>query len=332
MGENCCQLHLHSAHSFKDGLAPVADLVARAAELEQPGIGLTDHGVLFGAAQFFKACDKHAIQGVIGMEIYEAVPHTFDPDPKGPHMAVFKNKWQEGVPRYFHLTLWAQNEVGWRNLCAIHTLSFTEAYKPKNQPLVDRATLEAHSEGLIVGLGCMASRTNVALAQGGDGYEEAKWYADVFGDRLYAEVMSNLPEQTELLRPQRKLAQRLGCPTLATNDVHYVAQADGVEGGPHHTLVQARRWKKKEGAEESGDRSDAGFGQWYGSDEFYLKSEAEMLATSGLLPDEVHRSIEVLDRVDFDFLELPKPAAPQAPVPAEGEDPAFDSWLSVRGT
>ena len=331
MGENCCQLHLHSAHSFKDGLAPVADLVARAAELEQPGIGLTDHGVLFGAAQFFKACDKHSVQGVIGMEIYEAVPEHFDPE-NDEHMAPFKQKWTEGVDRYYHLTLWAMNEVGWRNLCAIHTQSFSEGFKPKNQPLVDRFTLAAHNEGLIVGLGCMASRTNVALARGGDGYDEAQWYAEVFGDRLYAEVMSNLPEQTGLLRPQRKLAERLGIQTLATNDVHYVAQADGVEGGPHHTLVQARRWKKKDGAEESGDRSDAGFGQWYGSDEFYLKSEAEMLATSGLMSDEVHRSLEVLDRVDFDFLKLPKPAPPEAPVPAPGDDPAFDSWISTRGT
>ncbi len=329
MGCQCCQLHVHSSYSFLDGLCPVDDLVARAAELGQPGLGLTDHGVLYGAAPFFKACKKHGIKGLIGMEAYEAVPHTWDPEQ---HADIFKVKWADlnGRDRYYHLTMWAISNIGWENLCALHTISYTAAYKPKNQPLIDRATLERHSEGLVIGLGCMASRTNQAIARGGDGYEQAKWYVDVFEDRVYMEVMGVLDEQVALIRDQRKLAKKLGIEVIASNDVHYRNQVDGIENGPHHVLVQARRFKKKEGAEQSADKSDAGYGQWYGSDGFYLKSYEEMCATGGIMPDEVDRTLEVLDRSTFDFDSLPKPATPVAPVPAHGVDPDFDAFIATH--
>lgn len=334
MSESCfCHLHAHSAYSFLDGLAQPDALVARAAELGQPGMALTDHGVMFGAPQFFKACAKHGVKGIIGMEVYEAIPHAWDPERDG-HL--FKDKYDGNNPRYHHLTLWAENLEGWRNLCSLHTRSFTKDYKPKNQPLVDRASLEEFSGGVMVGLGCIASRTNFHLHHDpgtGQAYDSASWYKEVFGDRVYMEVMANLPEQQALLRDQRKLAQRLGVPVIATNDVHYRDQPDGQENGPHHVLVQARMWRKKEGEEKSGDKSDAGYGQWYGTDQFYLKSQAEMLETSGLLPDEVMRTAEVLDRVDFDFYDdRSKPVPPLAPVPTVGMEPAFDKWLVMAGT
>lgn len=350
--DHFCHLHAHSSYSFKDGLAPPDELVARAVELGQPGIGLTDHGVLFGAPALFKAVAEHAgpdkdnpkFRGVIGMEIYEAIPHEINPDHEaaargdaesypGSEWARFKTKYQPGKPRYHHLTLWAMNETGWFNLCALHTQSFTEAFKPKNQPLIDRASLERHSDGLILGLGCPASRTNFTLAtQGYDAaVEAAEWYFEVFGDRAYVEVMGNLPDQQRALRDQRKLAQHFGRPTLAVNDVHYVERADGVEHGAHHTLVQARKYKSSATADEkSDDKSDDSYGSWYGSDEFFVKSRDEMLQT-GMLAPEVDQTIEVLKRVDteFDFLNLNKPAAPHAAVPAPGENTKFDEWLAA---
>lgn len=322
-----CHLHVHTSKSFRDGLAPVSELVEHIAGLGQPGCACTNHGNLFDAADFVKACEAHDIKPVLGMEAYEAVPHTWDP---AQHAETFKQPWDpQAAPRYFHLTLWVLNEEGWRNLSALHSLSFTKPYKPKNQPLIDRAHLETHSEGLAVGLGCIQSRTNHAIRRGGDGYEQAKWYAEVFEDRCWIEVMANLDDQVALLNDQRKLAKRLGRPTVATNDVHYIRQEDGVEGGSHHVLVQARRWKKKEGAEESQDKSDEGYGRWYGSDEFYAKSREQMVATGGLLETEIDESLAVLDAVDFNFSELTRPAPPQAPVPAPGEDPAFDKWLAL---
>lgn len=327
---NFAHLHCHSKHSMFDGLNASSELVARAAELGQPGIGLTDHGNIYGAAQFFKACQKHGIKGVIGMEIYEAVPHEWilERDKE-----IMNTKFGEGH-RYFHLTVWCQDEIGWENLCAIHTKSYTENFKlkNKNQALVDRATLEQHSEGLIIGLGCMASRTNQHLIDNEDelAYQTAKWYPEVFGDRVYCEVMGNLAEQQKLIRPQRKIAQRLGVKVVATNDVHYRYQADGVENGPHHMIVQARFRKKAEDAEKSGDKSDAGYGQWYGTDEFYLKSEEDMRNTGGIQESDLTTSLEILDRVSFDFSKLQKPAPPTAPIPSPGEDPGFEAFLAAH--
>lgn len=335
MCEDFFQAHVHSTTSFHDGLDPIGSLVEKAALLNQPAIGLTDHGVLYGAPMLFEACRKHSIRGVIGMEAYEAVPHTFDLERDS---AIFKMKWADMPPgtfRYFHLTLWALNQKGWQNLCALHTQSFTSAYKPKNQPLIDRASLERHSEGLAVGLGCMASRTSQNLANHSDmrvAYDDAKWYAEVFEGRCFMEVMGNLPDQQALLRPQRQLAKKLGVPVMPTNDVHYRDQTDGVENGPHHILVQGRRWKKAD-TDDSGDstdKSDAGFGQWYGSDEFYLKSMDEMLAT-GFDRSELANTIKLLGMVDFKFEDLPRPEPPIADVPEPGNDMLFDAWLAQNG-
>ena len=326
-----CHMHLHSTNSFKDGLSPVEDLVQKAADLGQPGMALTDHGVLFGAPALFKACAKHGIKGVIGMEAYEAVPHTFDMERDG---AVFKVKWADLAPgqdRYYHLTLWALNDVGWRNLCALHSHAWSSAYHPtvRGKPLLDRASLEAHSEGIAVGLGCIASRTNQLLIRGEEevAYQMAKWYADTFPGRVWMEVMGNLSDQQALIRPQRKLAARLGVPCLATNDVHYADQADGAKDGPHHILVQARAFKKAS-TEVSTDKADDGFGQWYGSDGFYLKSAAEMLATGGMTAADLEQSLALLDLVTFDTLPI-EPAPPIAPVPVEGANPEFDKWLAM---
>jgi DNA polymerase-3 subunit alpha len=325
-----CQLHCHSSLSFKDGLASEKALVERAAELEMPGLGLTNHGHLFAAHRFASACAEHGIKPILGMEAYEAVSHTFDTDLAGPDHQLFKAKYDPNVPRYFHLTIWVINQKGWENLCALHTLSYTRAYKPKNQPLIDRATLEQHSEGLIIGLGCPASRTNQALEHGyNSAVDAAKWYFEVFGkDRVCVEVMTALPEQVAHIADQRKLARYFGAQTVGTNDVHYLRQKDGVPNGPHHILVQARKYRSAEVATDvSGDKSDDAFGSYYGSDQFYLKTREEMLE-SGLFVAEVDATMAIMERVEFDFNAMPEPEPPKAAVPEPGEDLAFDSWLS----
>lgn len=324
-----CHCHCHSSRSFFDGLTPIEDLVARAAALGQPGIALTDHGNVFNAVQFFTACEKHGIKGIIGMEAYEAVPHQWD---RERDKAILARKFDED-PRYHHLTLWVRDLQGWENLCALHTNSYTWNFKPKNQPLIDRAQLEAHHEGLMVGLGCLASKTNMALTRGEDAYEAAKFYVETFGaDNVYCEVMGNLGDQQRLIRPQRALAQRLGVKVVGTNDVHYERQEQGRENGPHHILVQARahRSKKAEDEDKSSDKSDATYGQWYGTDEFFLKSTDQMLGTGGIEAADLATSIEILDRVEFDFEATKHPQPPTAPVPAFGEDMEFDLFIAAN--
>jgi DNA polymerase-3 subunit alpha len=295
----------------------------------QPGIALTDHGVMYGMPSLFKACATNYIQPVPGMEAYEAVPHEFDIERDG---EVFKVKWADlgGRHRYYHITLWAMNLTGWLNLVALHTRSFRTEFHPsqRGKPLLDRAGLEQHNEGLMMGLGCIASRTNQAILQEGEepAYWHAKWNAEVFEGRCYMELMGNLPEQVGLQRAQRRIAKRLGIPCVAVNDVHYLDRQDGVQNGPHHVLVRSRRFKKAD-TEQSGDMSDAGFGEWYGSDGFYLKSAQEMLQT-GFTPADLEQSIAILDRVDFDFEALPEPKPPEPVVPEPGELPEFDDWIA----
>lgn len=327
----CCHLHTHSRNSFKDALNGVDELVDRAADLGQPGFGLTDHGVVFGAPDLFKHTKRRGIKGVIGMECYEAVPHAFNMERDG---EIFKIKWADlnGRDRYYHLTLWVLNVKGWENLCALHSRSWTRDYFPtqRGKPLLDRASLEKHNEGIAVGLGCMASRTNQLLSRGLDAeaYERAKWYAEVFEGRCWTEIHNVLPEQQALIRPQRQIAKRLGLPTVWTGDVHYVDQEDGRENGPHHMLIQARAFKKAD-TERTTERSDDGFGQWYGSDGFYLKDSQAALDGGGITTADLTETLAILDRVDFEFDKLTKPKPPIAAVPALGEDPSFDAWLAM---
>jgi DNA polymerase III alpha subunit len=141
--------------------------------------------------------------------------------------------------------------------------------------------------------------------------------------------MGCIQEQQALLNPQRQLAKRLGIPCVATNDLHYRDQSDGVEGGPHHILVQARAWRKKEREERSEDRADVGFGKWSGTDGFYLKTRREMEQTGGLMPEELDTTLDILDRVEFDFDKIAKPSHPAALIPEPGTDPVFDRWMGM---
>jgi DNA polymerase III alpha subunit len=178
----------------------------------------------------------------------------------------------------------------------------------------------------------MASRANVWIARNevDKATEAARWYAERWEDDFVVEVMGNLTEQVALQHAQRGIAKAVGARVLATNDVHYLDQSNGVEDGPHHVYVQSRRFKKAD-TEESTDRSDDGFGSWYGSDEFYLKDGDQMFQTAGLQRREIELSVELLDRVTFDFAEVPEPSPPVPLIPAPGEDPAFDAWIVQHG-
>ncbi|HEY6892499.1 MAG TPA: PHP domain-containing protein [Solirubrobacter sp.] len=328
-----CHPHVHSRNSMRDGLAHIEDLIAKAALLGQPGMALTDHGVLFGMPDLFKAAKAWGIRAIGGMEAYEAaVPWDFDMERDG---AVFNVKWADlgDRHRYHHITLWALDLTGWKNLVWLHTNSYRTENHPtqRGKPLVSRKDLAEHSEGLMIGLGCIASKTNQALIRDGEdaAYEQARFYVDAVGDRCVMELMANTADQVALLRGQRRVARRLGIECIGSNDVHYLDRKHGVENGAHHTLVKSRRFKKAD-TEESGDKSDDGFGSWYGSDGFYLKSAAQMMATGFEARDLTNTVDLLLSRVSFDFDALPAPSPPTPQVPLLGDLPEFDAYcLSV---
>jgi len=175
---SCAHLHVHSEYSLLDGAAKIDALAARAAEFGQPALGLTDHGVMNGAVELFKACQKHGVKPVMGCEIYLVDDHA-DRSPGGPR----------GRERN-HLTLLAENDTGYRNLVKLSSAGFLDGLH-RGKPTLDMGQLAAHAEGVIALSGCLASRFCQRLVDGRDA--EARAHADdlleTFGrENVYFEV------------------------------------------------------------------------------------------------------------------------------------------------
>src|SRR5450755_4864960 len=167
MSPTCAHLHVHSEYSLLDGACKIDALAARAAEFGQPALGLTDHGVMNGAVELYKACTKHGVKPIVGCEIYLVDDHTAS----GP-----------GKVERNHLTLLAADDAGYRNLVKLSSAGFLEGLS-RGKPTVDLAQVEAHSDGVIALTGCLASRFCQRLLQ--DRPEDAREHADellnVFG-------------------------------------------------------------------------------------------------------------------------------------------------------
>ncbi len=208
-------LHVHSEYSLLDGLSLIDDLVGRAKELGMDTLALTDHGVLYGALDFYNACKKAGIKPIIGMEAYMAVGAHDDRTSKG--------------KGYFHTLLLAQNETGYKNLVKLTTRAHLDGFYYK--PRIDHDLLQQHSEGLIVTSACLSGEINRPLTQKDKDKARgvAAWYRDLLGpDRYYLELqlhpeMSALEELNEELV---RISQELSIPLVATNDAHFVRKED----------------------------------------------------------------------------------------------------------
>ena len=208
-------LHVHSEYSLLDGFALIDDLVERAKELGMDALALTDHGVMYGALDFYNACKKAGIKPIIGMEAYMAAGAHDDRSPKG--------------KSYFHTLLLAQNEAGYKNLVKLTTRAHLDGYYYK--PRIDHALLQEHCEGLIVTSACLAGEINRPLTQKDRraARETAAWYRDLLGpDRYYLELQLHptLRELEELNDELVRIGKELGIPLVATNDAHFVRKED----------------------------------------------------------------------------------------------------------
>src|SRR5687768_5228751 len=209
-------LHCHSEYSLLDGANRIDDLIARALELEQPALAITDHGNLHGAWEFQELARKAKLKPIIGMEAYVA-----------PGDRRLKARTDLRSKPYFHLVLLARDTAGYRNLVKLSSLAYTEGFYAK--PRVDRELLAKYSEGIVVSSACMAGEVATALLE--DNYdaarEAASWYADVFRDRYYLEVQAHdSPNQSALNERVFKLAGELNLPVIATNDSHFLKRED----------------------------------------------------------------------------------------------------------
>ena len=203
-------LHIHSEFSLLDGANRIKDLPVRAKELGMDAMAITDHGVMYGAIDFYKACKKEGIKPIIGCEVYVAPRSRLHKEP--------------GIDNhYYHLILLAKNQQGYKNLSKIVSIGFLEGYYYK--PRIDHEILEKYHEGIICLSACLAGEVNQALLNGENEKAEeiANWYRSIFGKDYYIEIQNNgIREQVLANQKLVTLARKLDIPLVATNDSHYL--------------------------------------------------------------------------------------------------------------
>ncbi|MGB8204480.1 MAG: DNA polymerase III subunit alpha [Candidatus Baltobacteraceae bacterium] len=283
-------LHVHSEYSLLDGACRVDALCRRTAEEGSPGVALTDHGVMFGAMEFYYQARDHRLVPIVGCEAYIAPRGRFD----------------RTVRDEAHVTLLAADVTGYRNLVALISKGFLEGYYYK--PRIDMELLAKHHDGLIVLSGCMSGLCAQPLLKNdyASAVKAARAFRDIFGDRFYVEIMRHgIPEQEVVNTGLIKLARELDLPLVATNDSHYLARGDAQA---HDVLLCIGTGKTV------ADQSRMKFM----TDEFYVKSPEEMRALFADVPDACDNTLEIVKRIDIKIPEkqFNIPLYPVPPVPA----------------
>ncbi|MBQ9949186.1 MAG: DNA polymerase III subunit alpha [Clostridia bacterium] len=298
-------LHVHTQYSLLDGASRIRDLTKRAKELNMTALAITDHGVLYGIVDFYKACKDAGIKPIIGLEAYV----TDNMNEKNPHRA--------------HLILLAKNNVGLENLFVLSSDAFTRGFYVK--PRIDYDFLEAHSEGIICLSACMAGDIPQCflLGKDEDAYSLARRLKGVFGDDFYIEIQNHgLPEQLSLLPKLTKLARDLDIKIVATNDIHYIEKEDA-KYQDILLCIQTNTYID----EENRMRMN--------SDEFYLKSPEEMASLFSAYPDAVSNTMEVAEKcnVEMDFSKrfMPEFHAPDGMSNLEFLHKLCNDGLAFRG-
>lgn len=296
MADDFVHLHVHSEYSLLDGLGRIKALVKEAVKLGQPALALTDHGVMHGAIEFFRACREAGIRPIIGIEAYQTVwgrPMT------GRNPQLDRDN--------YHLLLLAKNITGYRNLLKIATSSQLDGYYYK--PRVDHEFLAAHAEGLIASTGCLGAEVPQLLAQGKEreAYERLGWYVDVFGkDNFFIELQEHsIPELVQVNKVLVPWAKQFGLNLVVTNDVHYVREEDG---GPHDVLLCV----------QTGATIDQPNRMRMSDGSYFLKSRAQMEATFrpfiDLPPSAFDHSLHIAEMCEVE-LEDPTYHLPDLPIP-----------------
>ncbi len=291
-------LHVHTEYSLLDGDCRIEPLVARAKELGQTALAVTDHGVMYGAVAFYKACCAAGIKPIIGCEVYVAPRSRFDKE--------------HGVDsEYTHLILLCKNETGYKNLCYLVSMAFTEGFY--NKPRIDWALLHERAEGLICLSGCVAGAIPRMINAGN--YEGAKNKAlelsELFGrDGFYLEIQDHgLEAEKRAAEGLLRIHRETGIPLAVTNDAHYVEKDDAYYQDVlmcvqmQKTITDPARMK-------------------FETNEFYLKDEAEMRALFPEYPEAADNTAKIADMCGYDF-EFGKYKLPRFKLP-EGESDSFD--------
>jgi DNA polymerase-3 subunit alpha len=273
-------LHVHTQYSLLDGAIKIDPLLDHAQNCGMPAMAITDHGNMFGAVEFFGKARERGIKPIIGCEAYLA------PGKRTDRSVAPKADDVDGGGNY-HIILLAENRVGYRNLCRLLTLAYKEGlyYKPR----IDKEILRECADGLIVLSGCLSSEIVRALRADrlDRAREVAEEYASLFPGRFYLELQDNklhAPYNAAL----RDIGQQVGLPLVATNDCHYLHRDDA---RAHEVLLCIQTGKTM--ADETRWRFD--------TDEFYVKTPAEMAAAFGEDSEPIRNTLEIANRIDFEF-------------------------------
>ena len=290
-------LHVHTEYSLLDGSCKIRELTARAKELGMDSMAVTDHGVMYGVIDFYKAAREAGIKPILGCEVYVAPGSRFD------------RETVSGEDRYYHLVLLAENNKGYENLMKIVSKGFVDGFYYK--PRVDYEVLRTYHEGVIALSACLAGEVQRCLTRGM--YEEAvrasEKYVDIFGkDNFFLELQDHgLPDQKLVNQGLMRMSRDTGLKLVATNDIHYTFAEDEKA---HDILLCIQTGKKV--ADEDRMRYEGG--------QYYCKSEEEMRALFPYAPEAIENTHMIAERcnveIEFGVTKLPKYEVPEG----------FDSW------
>lgn len=280
-------LHVHTEYSLLDGSNKITEYVNRIRELGMTAGAITDHGVMYGVIDFYRAAKKAGINPILGCEVYVAPGSRFD------------REQVKGEDRYYHLVLLAENNVGYANLMKIVSKGFVDGYYYR--PRVDMEVLETYHEGIIALSACLAGEVQRYLTRGM--YEEAKAtalkYETCFGKgNFFLELQDHgIPEQAQVNQQLLRMHQELGIDLVATNDVHYTYEKDAEA---HDILLCLQTGKKL--SDENRMRYEGG--------QYFVKSEEEMKALFPYALDAIENTQKIADRchveIEFGVTKLPK--------------------------
>ncbi len=285
-------LHVHSHYSLLDGLSKIPDLVALAKEQNMPALALTDHGVMSGAIEFYKTCQKENIKPIIGVEAYLANTTRFDTK-------------STGAEKPYHLILLAKNKTGYQNLLKLVSQSHLEGFY--NKPRIDWELLRTYHEGLICLSACLQGELaqNVLNHQTTQAENALKKYLELFGADYYLEIQPhNSPEQKKYNLALVELSQKFNVPLVATNDSHYL-RADDAEAQDVLLCIQTKRLIT--------DTDRMNMTAW----DLSLKSAEKMWSELADFPEALENTLKIADQIDLE-IKLGQNILPPFPVP-DGE-------------
>jgi DNA polymerase-3 subunit alpha len=293
-------IHNHSHYSLLDGACRIDDLINAARENGMPAVALTDHGVMFGAIEFYKKAQKAGVKPIVGMEAYIVT--------KGSRFERASQIAESGGRRaaYHHILLLAKDAAGYRNLLKLSSIGHLEGYYYK--PRIDVESLRQHRDGLVVTSACAGGVISAHLASGNDAeaYEAAEIYKSIFGDDFYVEIQNHGIDREAVVREKApKLARDLGLKLVATNDVHYLKHGHAV---PHNIMLLIP---------DASSTSTPDYTQLrYQTDQAYFKTADEMAALFREFPEAIASTLEIAEKCDL-RLDLKKNYMPAFPIPAD---------------